>query len=203
MIRIGNLLIAALALCAGCATSVKTTYSPVSLPIYTQRIGSSVAVGKVADSRDIEATGYYKSFQMWDKANYEKPVSEVVREALTTELKRAGATVQDLVGTASTESIAVDTEVLEYIAEVTRPKGLFPSDVLDLKVRMRFRWTDSTGKVLEENERSECTTRKLGVGKGPVLPYAGAEVRGYGEELMNSILPRVIEKEIRLTKVFN
>ena len=188
----------------GCATSVKSTYSPVSPPTYTKRIGDSVTIASVIDKRNVEGTGYYKSFQIWDKSNYERNVSDIVGDALQTELTRAGASILKSGTSGSTQgNIILKAEILEYLAEVTRPTGLFVSDVLDLKVSVRFRWTDSKGKLLGENTRNEHVTRKLGVGKGPVLPYDGAQVRGYGEELLNTLLPRVIEKEIRYSKVFN
>jgi hypothetical protein len=187
--------------CAGCATMTKSSYSPNSAPIYTEPLNVCVTLSSVTDKREMEPTAYYKSFQMWDKANYDRNVSDIVRDALETELSRAGAQIQKPENASTTtNAVTLNTELLEYIAHASRPPGLFKSDLLDLKVRVRFSWADSKGKLLEENERSESVSRKLGVGKGPVMPYAAAEIRGYGEELMNTLLPRVIEKEIRLNK---
>jgi hypothetical protein len=57
-----------------------------------------------------------------------------------------------------------------------------------------------TGKVIEENARIEKRIRKLGIGKKPTLPFDASQIQQYGNDLINDLLPRVIEKEIRLNK---
>ncbi len=198
LLVVGSLII----VCAGCATNMTSTYSPTSPAVYAEALQANVTVSDVTDKRAMEPAAYYKSFQSWDKANYDRSVALIVSEALETELVRAGAQVNQTTSTNSVaKSMTLKAEVLEYLADVQRPTGFMVSDVLNLKVALRFSWVDSAGKLLEENERSELVTRKLGVGKGPVLPYGSAEVKDYGAELMNTLLPRVIEKEIRLNKV--
>ncbi len=195
-------------LCAGCSTrvtGVKSSYSPNSPPIYTESFHGSLTVSRIRiiDKRDMEPTAYYKSFYTSNEANYDRNVSDIVGEALKTELDRAGVGAQKSANTsATTNGTTVRAQVLEYLAHVSRPTGFFlVSDVLDLKVSIRFRWIDEDGKLLEENIRSEHVTRKLGVSNAPIMPTGSEQIEDYGKELMNSVLPRVIEKEIRLNKV--
>jgi hypothetical protein len=189
-----------LLLSAGCTTSMKGVYSPASPPIYTESLHGSVTVSSVLDKRGMKPNAYFVSFRRLDEATYDRSVTDIVREALDAELKRAGAEVQNPAATSTAaDGIHLKAEVLEYVARVSRP-GIFESDTLDLKVSVRFRWMDSSGKLLEENERSEQVMRQLGMGKAPVMPFGDTQIESYGEELMNTLLPRVIEKEIRLNK---
>ena len=69
--------------------------------------------------------------------------------------------------------------------------------MLDLAVMIRFKWRNpGTGEV-EENVRVEKRTRKLGYGDDPQLPFAAGQMKGWGDELVNDLFPRVIEKELK------
>ena len=186
----------------GCHTTIRTHYAPTAPPIYTSPLQGDVTIGSITDKRELPAAAYYRSFRIWDKAKYDTNVCDLVREALTVELGRAGLTVHQAANPSTAPSgLTLNVEVLEYLADVPYERGLFKPNVLESKVALRFFWVDPAGKVVEEDERSESVTRKLGIGKAPSLPVDAAEIRGFGEELMNSLLPRTIEKEIRLNKV--
>jgi len=91
--------------------------------------------------------------------------------------------------------------VVEYVAELSLSGGfLVQSGVLNLNLVIRFNWIDSNGKLIDKNQHSESVTKNLGTDY-PILPYNIKKIRGYGAQLENSLLPLVISKEIRESKI--
>jgi hypothetical protein len=112
-----------------------------------------------------------------------------VREAVAAELERAGLTGAGV--TASNLTLSCD--ILDLKAVIT--PGFFKGIMLDLVVVVRFEWRYvNTKNVLATNERSERRSRKARY--VPSLPMDGGIVQDWGKELINDMLPRVIEKEI-------
>lgn len=52
--------------------------------------------------------------------------------------------------------------------------------------------------MLATDERSEHRSRKLGFGNTVKLSFESSVVRQYSVEIINDMLPRVIEKEVQL-----
>lgn len=183
---------------SGCSSTLKTVYSPTFTPIYTEKINMPVMLRGVTDKRSMNPFTYYR--EDMDTGNFDRAITDIVREAVEKEFQRLGLQVLNSKDSVGTKNITiVDCEVLDFQATIT--KGFFSSDVLDLSVSIRFRWIDSkTSKVLEENERSMKKTQKIGFGNTPVLPMGTTQIKEYGNELINNLLLRVIEKELRLNK---
>ena len=196
---IASIIILSFILLYGCTTTLKTTYAPVSEPIYTERINLPVVIKKVIDKRNVEPFIYYQKGM--DIAKFDKSVTQIVREALTTELQRLGLQVVKAEKPISYKNtVALECEVIEFGAVVT--EKFLGSNVLKLTVAIKFKWLDpTTDTVLEENERIEKRVRKLGWGEVPSLPFDSEIIEDYGNQLINDLLPRVIEKELRANKI--
>lgn len=193
-VLVGTLLL----LSASCSATAKSAYAPTTAPVYEQKRQGTVTLAGVSDSRGMDRTAYLKSFQHWDSGEYDRPVVDIVRDALQTELSRSGIAILNTPA-ASSGFPKLNVDVLDYSARLTRAP--FTSDTLELQIRLKFTWTDPDGRVAEENERSERATRELGMSAAPIMPTGAAGIRSYGDELMNALLPKVIEKEIRKSKV--
>jgi hypothetical protein len=184
---------------SGCATTLKTAYAPVSEPIYTERINIPVVIKKVVDKRNMDPFTYYQKGV--DTAKFDRAVTDIIREALTTEFQRLGLRIVKNEEHALSENlVSVECEVLDFGAIVK--ERFLKSNVLELSVAIKFKWLDpTTGTVLEENERVEKRIRKLGWGEVPTLPFDSEIIEDYGNQLINDLLPRVIEKELRANNV--
>lgn len=183
----------------GCTVTLKTTYTPVSEPIYTEKINIPVVIKKIIDKRSMGPSTYYQ--RDTDTAKFDRAVTDIIREALRTEFQRLGLRiVKDRESIDSENLVFVECEVLDF--EATVIEKFLSSNVLELSVAIKFKWLDpTTGTILEENERVEKRTRKLGWGEIPNLPFDSELIKDYGNQLINDLLPRVIEKELRANKV--
>jgi hypothetical protein len=181
-----------LAFASGCQTSYKPAYHPLNNPNYANLAKSRVALQSVSDSRSQEPNVYYVNSENGDIARFDGPVAEFVREAIESELQRAGQTLGD----PSSSTAVLHCDLLQFQASIAEP--FMQSATLDLSVAIKFEWKDpKTGAVLGSNERSEHRSRKLGMGKVPHLAsFDQAVLQDYGNEMYNDLLPRVIEKEL-------
>ncbi len=184
--------LAVLGFLTGCQSTLKTTYNPTYTTTYFSATNVPVRLAAVSDRRGTKPTVYYGNATTGDMGQFDQPLSNIVQEAIVTEFRRAGFALSDT----ATRAIVVSCEVLDFKATVTQPS--FRSLVLDLSVVVAFEWKDpGTNRLLARNERSERRSRKLGMGS-PMLPFDQVVIQGYGEELVNDMLPRVIEKELQL-----
>jgi hypothetical protein len=174
----------------GCKSVLKTEYNPIRTPTYSGAVQNvSVGIASVSDKRPGNPAAYYQHQD--DIGSYDRPVADLVREAMETEFRRAGF----IISTHDSATLAVSCEVLDFKASVTEP-SLFGSGTLDLSVVIAFEWRNSgTGNVLARNERSEHRSRKIG-DRIPILPFDQPVIQDYGQELFNDLLPQVIENEI-------
>jgi hypothetical protein len=179
-----------LAFTVGCQSTLKTEYNPTYTPTYSDiRKKTSVVIIAVTDRRSMKPAVYYQNSHNGDTGQFDKPVADIVREAVAAEIRRAGLTLLDQGG-----ETALTCEVLDLKASITEP--FLSSPILDLSVVVAFEWKNrQTNDLLAGNERSERRSRKLGMGNVPKLPLQEAVVKDYGNELINDMLPRVIEKE--------
>jgi hypothetical protein len=173
----------------GCQTTLKTKYNPTYSTTYPVTRNVPMVIASVSDKRAGDPAVYYK-FQN-DTGRYDQPVADLVQEALAVECQRSGFVLSQPNGAAA----EVRCEVLDFKASVT-PPALFRSGTVDLTVVVVFEWRDTgTGKVLTRNEQSERRSHNLG-NQTPQLPFAEPMIHDYGQELLNDMLPRVIEKEL-------
>lgn len=184
----------------GCTMTTKSIYRPVSPTIYTERVKIPVIVKAVIDKRSMGPLVYYQ--KDLDTVSFDRPVTLIVKEALITEFRHLGLQVLEEKSTSPENTFLVECEVLDFGA-VINEAGFF-SDTLTLSVALKFKWIAyKSGDVLEENERIEKRTRKIGKGEAPVLPFGIPQIEDYGKQLVNDLLPRVIEKELRLNKLLH
>jgi hypothetical protein len=188
--------VSAVWLAGGCATTLKTAYAPLSAPAYMKTINVPVVVRNVSDRRSMDAYTYYE--RDMDKGRFDKAITTTVRTALETELKRLGMQVLSRDLSESKPSMFLDCAITDCRAVIT--EKMFASNVLDISLSLNFRWFDANGGLVEENDRSEKHSRKIGVGTVPVLPFDAGQIQDFGNELINSLLPVAIEKELRLNK---
>lgn len=183
-------------LAAGCSSTLKVRYSPVSPPMYTEKVPVQVTIGTVTDDRGMDAAVYWTNG--FDKSSYDRSVADAVKEALRSEFQRAGMCVSPE-GSGASKALTLNCKVLDFRAQLTiKP---FRSSTVDEVVTLRFQLVDpSTGMVLDESDRTEKRTIQLGWGDNPQLPFQAAQIEGYVNDLVNSLLPDAIEKELRLTK---
>ncbi len=178
----------------GCKSIATVSYQPTYASSYPNIPKASVAVAGVSDRRNTQQVLYYRNSKSGDIGQFNRPVADVVREAISTELRKAGLDLSDL----ASSSIILNCEVLGFQATLSEPP--FTSASLDMDVLLRFEWKNAKeDSVLAINERSERRSRKLGYGHTVKLPFDSAIVQGYGAELVNDMLPRVIEREILLS----
>jgi hypothetical protein len=175
----------------GCKSVLKGEYNPVQTPIYSSAMKNvSVGIASVTDKREGNPSTYYQ--YMNDTGCYDRPVADIVRNAVEVECRRSGCVISSY----DAATLALSFEIHDFKASVA-PPPMFGSATLDLSVVVDFEWRNSgTGNVLARNERSEHRSRKIGPDV-PVLPFASPVIRGYGQELLDDLLPRVIEKELR------
>jgi hypothetical protein len=177
---------------SGCQSTLKATYAPLYKPDYSKLARTQVALGPVTDARSAKPNVYYVNSKNGDSGVFDRPAANIVREAVNKELLRAGQHVFRI----STNSASLGCELLELQAGITEP--FFQPPTLDLSVAIRFEWRDQNGTLLWSDEHSEHRFRKLGWRGVPRLAGCDqAAVRDYGNELINDLLPRVIEKELR------
>jgi len=174
----------------GCQTTVKSAYEPRYVPTYANVRKSAVSLANVIDRRPVKPSLFYEDVTDGDSAKFDRPVAELVREAVVAELSRA-----ELVHSDTNRCVAVlDCEVLDLQATMRAP--FLRRGTVDLKVVLRFIWKDPRAeRALAANERSERRVRKLSFGNTPSLPFGKDIVRALGNELINDMLPQVIEKE--------
>lgn len=178
-----------LAFGTGCQTTMKAEYNPINTPTYPVTRNVPLVIASVSDKRNGKATAYYKFRN--DTGCYDQPVAGLVREALAVECQRSGFVLSQPNGAAA----EVRCEVLDFKASITEP-AFFQSGTVNLTVVVVFEWRDpETGSVLVRNEQSERRSHNLG-NQTPVLPFAEPMIHDYGQELLNDMLPRVIEKEL-------
>ncbi|MGA3265946.1 MAG: SEL1-like repeat protein [Verrucomicrobiota bacterium] len=190
-------LLCIIAVSTGCKSTSSMSYQPTYTTTYPNVGGKvAVALGTISDKRDVQPAVYYQNSRNGDTGQFDRPVAETVREAISTELQRAGHEVSQPAG----RSLVLDCEILSFQATMSEPP--FRSPVLDLAVSLRFEWKDAKANtVLAANERSEQRSRKTGYGHRVKLPFDAGVVKEYGAELVNDMLPRVIEKELLLSPV--
>lgn len=197
--RLSNLLLlAALAFSTGCQSTLRTSYNPTDIPTYYNLKKIPVEVGAVSDGRNTKPTVYYQNSSNGDTGRFDRPVADIVRQAVALELQRAG--LAETNGTSA--GVIVNCEVLEFRATITQP--FLASPILHLVVAIRFQWKDAkTKSVLVTDEQSERRSLKLGMGNVPSLPFDQAVIQDYGNELINDMLPRVIEKEFNSISILH
>jgi len=181
-----------LAFASGCQSTLTTTYAPYYRPDYSKLGRIRVALQPVTDHRSDKPNVYYLNSKNGDTGEFDRPAADIVREAVETELERAGQTLCE----SSSSAAVLSCELLELRASIAEP--FMESATLDLNVAIRFEWRDpKSGAVLGSNERSEHRSRKLSRNGVPRLAaFDQAVVRDYGNEMINDLLPRVIEKEL-------
>jgi hypothetical protein len=186
------ILISVFFLGTGCKSVLKSEYNPNRTPLYSAAMKNvSVGIASVSDKRGGNPAAYYQ--YMNDTGCYDRPVADLVRDAMEAECRRSGC----IISSPDSATMALSSEIHNFKASVTQPP-MFGSATLDLSVVMVFEWRNSgTGNVLARNERSEHRSRKIGMSI-PMLPFGKSEIQGYGQELLNDLLPQVIEKELRL-----
>jgi hypothetical protein len=179
----------------GCQSTLKTAYRPSYTATYIHTKKLQVTLANVSDKRSGKPAVYYQNSSNGDTGAFDRPVADLVREAIAEELKRAGlASASEAVPAAT-----LNCEVLDLKATITQP--FWSSATLDLFVVLRFEWRDAkTNSLIEANERSERRSRKLGTNV-PSLPFGASVVQDFGNEMINDMLPRVIEKEFHLASV--
>jgi hypothetical protein len=130
---------------------------------------------------------FYRDYSDGLTTHFDRPVVDIVRDAFAVELKRAGFVV---VG--ETEGrLRVSCDILGLRAIITRGVFGFGENVLELVVVVRFDWKDpSSGNLVASHEQCERRSRKVRL-LSPGLP------EDHGQELINDMLPRVLEKEIQ------
>jgi hypothetical protein len=189
-IKFPSALLALVLVATGCQTTVKTAYEPRYVPTYPSVRKSAVSLANVIDSRPVKANLFYENVSTDDRGKFDRPVAELVREAVVAELSRAELVQSDT----DRCLVALDCEVLDLAATIREP--FWGDATLDLKVVLRFIWKDPRAeRELAANERSERRVRKLSMGNTPSFPFGKSTVRSLGNELINDMLPRVIEKE--------
>jgi hypothetical protein len=181
-----------LVLSSGCQSTLTTAYAPCYKPDYSKVARIRVALQPVTDQRSDKPNVYYLNSKNGDTGEFDRPAADIVREAVETELERAGQTLCE----SSSSAAVLSCELLELRASIAEP--ILQSPTLDLSVAIRFEWRDpKSGAVLRSNERSERRSRKLSMGGVPRLAgFDQTVVRDYGNEMINDLLPRVIEKEL-------
>jgi hypothetical protein len=190
----GLFLAVILAFSTGCQSTMQGSYSPSYLTTYaTIAPGTRVIITGVSDRRNVKPASYYYNPKNGDVGQFDKPVADIVRTALGTEFERGRLVLSDV----SHAKYTVNCEILEFKA--TLMERLFQSSVLDMSVVLNFEWRDAaTGALLASNERSERRSQQLPMGERPALPFNAGVIQSYGSELVNDMLPRVIEKELNL-----
>ena len=187
----GFFLVVILSISTGCQSTMQGVYGPSYLTTYAIAPGTPVFITGVSDRRRGKPEAYYFNPRNGDVGQFDKPVADIVREAMKWEFQRGGLTLADT----GNAKYAVDCEILEFKATLT--ERLFQSSILDMSVVVNFEWRDSgTGAVLASNERSERRSHQLTMGERPTLPFDTGVIQSYGNELVNDMLPRVIEKEL-------
>jgi len=98
--------------------------------------------------------------------------------------------------------VILNCDILDLRASMTEP--FLKAPTLDLTVAVRFEWRDAKSRsVLATDEQSEHRSRKIAFGKEPKLPFDEAVIQDYGNELVNEMLAKVIEKEVNSTPVLH
>src|ERR1039457_636649 len=96
----------------GCKSVVAVSYQPTYASSYPNIPKASVAVAGVSDRRNTQPVLYYHNSRNGDIGQFNRPVADVVREAISTELTKAGL---DLSSPASS-SIILNCEILDFQA---------------------------------------------------------------------------------------
>jgi hypothetical protein len=184
--------LAVLLLATGCQTTQNGVYQPSHTPVPPHRQTGSITMADVIDQRGTKPPIYYQNSINGDCGQYDRPVAQIVFEAVQTEWQRAGFRLTDL----AASDVLLRCEVIDWRATIT--ETFWGAATLDLCVAVVFEWQDPrTQTLLARNERSERRSRKLGLGNTPSLPFDSVVIKDYGNELMNDLLPRVIEEELR------
>jgi len=189
-----SVLILALLVCVagvGCRTTTSSHYQPQDPPTYARVWDQAIYLRRVADLRtNAEPNVFYRHYQ--DEARYDRSIRFIVHEAVLQELIRAG-----LRSARMAPEAYLECDVLEFKADVTEHETGSPD--LELALVIRFRWlVPESDQVLAENIRRLERRRVLGSADVVALPFDVEQVQGFGHELLNDMLPRLIERELTL-----
>ena len=124
-------------------------YRPASSVGYVNRTTHKVAIGKIDDQRNVAAEVFFASGIDPFKSKFNKPIGDVVREALRFELSVAGRRIVER----SEADLVLESNILQFICTESSV-GFAKKHQLVFIVEIEFRWLSSVeGKLLRKNTR--------------------------------------------------
>jgi len=87
-----GLLLPVIAIAIGRQATPTISYEPTYKSSYALMQDMSVVVGSVTDKRRMEPDVYHENSSTGDLGEFEKPITDIVYEAVAAELRRAGLT---------------------------------------------------------------------------------------------------------------
>lgn len=176
-------------------TTCEAVYDPERPPVYPDAV-TRVPVQLKAVNDHRKSTGnrtYYR--HVWDTARFDRTVTRIVEEALETEIRRFGLNLVD-----SNPARFIECNVHDCSA--TFIQGTWGGNKVNLVLSLKFKIIDPTsGRIEEENTRTATRTIELG-SFVPQIMTGGAMIRGFGDSLVNSLLPDVISQELTSNRYF-
>lgn len=183
-------------------TTCEVDYNPENPPVYSgEPVSIPIKVRNISvNRRSLGGRTYYVQF--WNKAKFSKDIDSLLRNALETEIRRFGLAV---IGTNETSNIphkVMDCSILDF--QATHVQGTW-SSTANLLVSVKFKLIDPlTDKIETENIRTVSKSVELSSNAAPnIISGGGPIIRGYGHQLVNTLLPNAISQEINSNKFFH
>jgi len=165
------------------------------VPQYSKASKVSVRLLGVYDEREYDPQVFWEKLpdkQFADKAIFDRSVVEIIEGAVRIELERSGVHV---LGDASdaTPRYSLECYVRDFSLKEKKASIFGDSDAVS-RVSIRFRWLDSASRKAV-SDRSQYEISKQSVSQ-LAIPYTSRKIIELGENLLNDLLARAVEKEL-------
>lgn len=179
--------------------TIPSTYTSSSG--YSSDMNVRVFVRKVEDQRGVDGKTFFVDTKDLMNGYYDKPISEIVRDALIAEFRNAGMKTCNDTSDACVPQVILDCEIEDFGMMLEFGSDRIPR--IRTTETLIFRWIDpeTESLVSVKKRKAESVTQRVDptekLSLNPFSPADKKALRENGRKLKDEMLPELIHKELR------
>jgi len=185
----------------GCGDiTTQAIYSPLDSPHYQLKTDKNVHIRKVVDSRGIKEEVYFYDEEDLCHGTYDRPVADIVHEAIVSEFESFGFTIMAAEDSLSSDALVFECEITAF--DVMLTSGRLGNRFFEASANLTFAfYKPNKNELISIRKRtSSVSIPKTNRIKEYNFIADTKAVRQGGERLLSEVLPAVIRQELASNK---